>query len=216
MLYFIDVGESFDVALPSSTKTVQGFIAAAFVIVSSVTACTAQAPVVPSTSSASASASTPAASPTPKAKPTSLIPSSMPGEKVITSLAPKHSGVTVGPYATSTGFIAVYVRCVGEGKIDVSILGSAAYSLDCTLDDSGRGCETLRGSKPPKNSPSRFRARLSGGWPSPRLTGPLQYADSFRGDCLSRSTNRTIKKLCRMQSGFFGFGTSKHNVAPSV
>ncbi|NYE96313.1 hypothetical protein FHU41_002563 [Psychromicrobium silvestre] len=75
----------------------------------------------------------------------------MDGEKVIAKFASQHTGVTVGPYSTSTGFIAVYIRCVGKGKIDIEIPGSAGYALECSPNDSDQGIRNTSQIQTPKS-----------------------------------------------------------------
>ncbi|WP_394938452.1 hypothetical protein [Psychromicrobium sp. YIM B11713] len=72
-------------------------------------------------------------------KPSALPPSWAPQEKLIASFTSQHTAMTVGPYSTRTGFIAVYINCVGKGDIEVSIPGSAGYTSTCSPDDSEPG-----------------------------------------------------------------------------
>lgn len=126
----------------------RSFLAVAAGIVTLVTSCTAAAhdglsrtssPNTVTSQITTSTAGSPIPSKTQELPPKKLAASWPESEKLIASFANKTDDISAGPYSTSTGFVAVYIRCVGTGKIDVMIPGSAGYSLDCSRDDSSLG-----------------------------------------------------------------------------
>lgn len=81
--------------------------------------------------------STPGASSTPSpvpTVPTELAAEAPEEEPVIFAVASRHGGYLAGPFPRTSDRINVYVRCFGDGALDVDLTDVAAFTVDCATD----------------------------------------------------------------------------------
>lgn len=61
------------------------------------------------------------------------------GETVLGELAEMRGSAQAGPFENPTGRVALYVRCLGEGKVVVEIVGAASIEQPCQTNPDDQG-----------------------------------------------------------------------------
>jgi hypothetical protein len=79
---------------------------------------------------------TSAPSPAPS-EPAELVAEAPGDEPVIFAVASRHGGYLAGPFPRTSDRINVYVRCFGEGALDVDLTDVATFAVDCETDSAG-------------------------------------------------------------------------------
>jgi hypothetical protein len=118
--------------------------AAAAIVLLSLSACVSGAPHGGSTGSGGPAPATPvtgSASPTVSSTPTTLQSSYPATEQLIGELSSQRGINQLGPFPVTSDRVSVYIRCVGDGKVDVEIVGVASFANDCSPDDTDLGTQ---------------------------------------------------------------------------
>ncbi len=71
--------------------------------------------------------------------PTKLLASYPENEKLIVESSSHRGAAKLGPFTSKTGYIAVYVRCIGNSEIKIDISGVANFPQNCVNDPEDLG-----------------------------------------------------------------------------
>ncbi|WP_162943714.1 hypothetical protein [Arthrobacter celericrescens] len=118
-------------------------VAAVVLVAAAATGCTYEDPEPRATAStgtqgSEGAAPTPTPSPTPT-MPTKLLASYPENEKLIVESSSHRGAAKLGPFTSKTGYIAVYVRCIGNSEIKIDISGVANFPQNCVNDPEDLG-----------------------------------------------------------------------------
>lgn len=63
------------------------------------------------------------------------------GETLIGQLSSQRGINEIGPFPVTSSSVYVYVRCLGQGTVNVEVAGVASFGNDCSTDASDLGTE---------------------------------------------------------------------------
>lgn len=124
-------------------------VAATIVIAAALAGCSAPVPSPASSSGTPASTTSATAVPTavptalPTAAPSTVSVSKPSNETLLGSLSSQRGTNALGPFRSSSKSIAVYVKCVGSGSVQVTVTGVAQFPNDCDAAGTDAGIRNV-------------------------------------------------------------------------